>query len=123
HVRHRAVRSSGAVLATIAGTSTVAVGLVGSVALDLRPAALVALGVWWWTIGKMWVETGVMPRALGFATATLAVLAFVAVPAFVLTPDLLSPGSTAGAAWTLVHVAIGLWLACAAALFRAAAEG
>jgi hypothetical protein len=121
HSLHRAVRSSGAVLGTIAGTATVAVGLAGSVALDLRPAALVVLGVWWWTIGKMWVETGVMPRAFGVATATLAVVAFVGAAALVLGAGLLQPGISAGQAWTVVHVAIGLWLlGLAAGLWSAA---
>jgi hypothetical protein len=110
HSLHRTVRSSGAVLGTIAGTATVAIGLAASVALDLRPAALVVLGVWWWTIGKMWVETGVMPRVLGLATAALAVLAIVGAALLVLSADLLQPGVAAGQAWTIVHVVIGLWL-------------
>ena len=107
---HRPLRSSGAVLGTIAGTATVAVGLAGSVLLDLRPAALVVLGVWWWTIGKMWVETSVMPRALGMATATLAVIAVLGAAVLVLSADLLQPGPVAGQAWTIVHVVIGFWL-------------
>jgi hypothetical protein len=119
HSLHRTVRSSGAVLGTIAGTAMVAIGLAGSVALDLRPAALVVLGVWWWTIGKMWVETGVMPRVLGLATAALAVISFVGAAGLVLSADLLQPGVAAGQAWTLVHVVIGLWLGfLAVALFR-----
>ena len=111
HVRHGAVRASGAMLGTIAGTATVTVGLAGSVALDLRPAALVVLGVWWWTIGKMWVETAVLPRTLGIATATLAVLAFGGALVLVLSADFLLPGAAAaGQAWTIVQVVIGLWL-------------
>jgi hypothetical protein len=119
HTLHRPVRSSGATLGTIAGTATVAIGLAGSVALDLRPAALLVLGVWWWTIGKMWVETSVMPRVLGFATAALAVIAFLGVAVLALSADLLQPGAIAGQAWTIVHIVIGLWLwSLAAALFR-----
>ena len=120
HVRQTAVRSSGAILATIAGTATVTVGLAGSVSLDLRPAALVVLGIWWWTMGKMWVETAVMPRALGLATATLAVLALGGAAALVVIPDLLQPGALgAGQAWTILQLVVGLWLfALAGALSR-----
>src|SRR5207244_2528616 len=69
HVRHAAVRQSGAILATIAGAAVATVGLAGSANLDVRPAALFVLGLWWWTIGKMWVETRGMPRPFGLATA------------------------------------------------------
>jgi hypothetical protein len=111
HVRHTAVRSSGAMLATVAGTATVIVGLAGSVALDLRPAALVVLGTWWWTMGKMWVQTAVMPRALGIATATLAVVALVGALALVVSTDLLVPGAVAaGQAWTIAQAVLGVWL-------------
>ena len=58
----------------------------------------------------MWVQTGVMPRVLGFATAELAVLAILGAGALVLSADLLQPGVMAGQAWTLVHVVVGLWL-------------
>ena len=116
HVRHSAVRSSGAMLGTIAGTATVGVGLVAAIALDLRPAALIVLGIWWWTIGKMWVETDVMSRSLGFVTAALGVLAFVAAALLALLADLLVPGATAGQAWTVVHAVVGLWLIALAGL-------
>ena len=119
HMRHAAARSSGAMLATIAGTATVAVGLIAAIALDLRPTALVVLGIWWWTIGKMWVETALMPRILGIATATLGILAFAGAAALALGADLLVPGATAGQAWTVVHVVVGLWLiAIAFSLFK-----
>ncbi|MEK6620213.1 MAG: hypothetical protein AABZ26_04475 [Chloroflexota bacterium] len=62
HVRHAQVRQSGAILGTIAGTAMVTVGLGGSVNVDLQPAALVVLGIWWWSIGKTWAETAVLAR-------------------------------------------------------------
>jgi hypothetical protein len=30
--------------------------------------------VWWWTIGKMWSETNVLPRVFGWVTMTGAVV-------------------------------------------------
>jgi len=101
HVRHIAVRQSGAFLATISGGAVVAVGISGAANLDVRPAALFVLGLWWWTIGKMWVETGVLPRAFGYGTATLAIVAFVLVP---LDAVLGERYFTAG------HTILGLWL-------------
>jgi hypothetical protein len=74
HVRHSLARQSGAVLATIAGTAAVVVGIGASVDGALLPSALLVLGMWWWTIGKMWVEIRIS-RALGGVTAALGVLA------------------------------------------------
>src|SRR3989442_11394826 len=72
HVRHLLVRQSGAVLGTMAGTCVVLFGLGG--AQETLPALLMARAVWWWTIGKMWAETGVLPRTFGWFTMLLAVL-------------------------------------------------
>jgi hypothetical protein len=111
HLRHRGVRDSGAILGTIAGTAVVAVGLVASVNVDLRVAALFVLGMWWWTIGKMWVVTGVLPRELGTVTAALGALALGA--AFLESANILSafvPGYPDIDVWTLGHVALGVWL-------------
>jgi len=72
HVLHLPVRQSGAVLGTIAGTCVVIAGLGG--APETLPAVLVARAVWWWTIGKMWAETGVLPRPFGWVTMLLAIL-------------------------------------------------
>jgi hypothetical protein len=111
HVRHRQVRQSGAILGTIAGTAAVAVGLGGSVNVDLRPAALFLLGIWWWTIGKMWAETRVLPASLGLATASLGVVAFAGV--VVESASVLSgivPGYPAIEMWTLMRLALGAWL-------------
>ncbi len=112
HVRNRAARHSGAVLGSLAGTAFVGVALAGSLNVDLRPAALFVLGVWWWTAGKMAVETESLPRALGLVTALAGALAFPAalfvdtsgalhtfVPAF---PDL--------PIWDAARIALGLWL-------------
>ena len=58
-------------LGTIAGTGLVVIGLSG--APETSPALLIVRTVWWWTIGKMWAETNVMPRTLGWITALLGV--------------------------------------------------
>ena len=111
HVRHARVRESGAILATVAGTAVVAVGLAGSVNVDLRPAALLVLGMWWWTSGKLWVETRVLPTALGVITAGLGLLAIVGAflePASVL--EAIVPGYPAADVWTALRVALGAWL-------------
>jgi hypothetical protein len=49
----------------------VVIGLSG--ASETAPALLIVRTVWWWTIGKMWAETNVLPRALGLITAVLAI--------------------------------------------------
>jgi hypothetical protein len=123
HVRHAAVRQSGAILATIAGSAVATVGLAGSANVDVRPASLFVLGLWWWTIGKMWAQTGVMPRTLGRVTATLGVIAFVLVPleAFSATFTATMPPSLADALeqpyFSAAHLALGVWLAALAWAF------
>ena len=74
HVRHTPLRPSGAILGTIAGASVVTIGIGASASPDLIPAALFVRGIWWWTIGKTWVETAVLPRGFGWLTMALAVL-------------------------------------------------
>lgn len=111
HGRHTLVRQSAAILGTIAGNATVTVGLGGSVNGDLRPAALFVLGMWWWTIGKMWVQTRALPRELGWVTATLGVLALIGT--VVESANILAavvPGYPDVRAWTLGQIALGLWL-------------
>ena len=76
HVRHLAVRQSGAVLGTIAGTAVVTIGIGASASFDLIPAALFVRAIWWWTVGKIWVETAVLPRVLGAVTMGLAIACF-----------------------------------------------
>jgi hypothetical protein len=120
HVRHALVRQSGAVLGTVAGGAAVVVGLGGAVNVDLRPAALVALGIWWWTIGKLWAETGVIPRSFGLLTAGLGAVAFASA---VLEAGRLGMeiklAAPEIAVWPVAGAALGLWLfALAATLMR-----
>ena len=103
HVRHQAVRTSGAVLGTAAGTASVTVGLAASANFDLVVAALFVRGIWWWTIGKMWRETAALPRLFGIATMTLAVLALGA--AIASAPM----DMQASAIWTAERLILGLW--------------
>jgi hypothetical protein len=100
HVRHAAVRQSGAILATIAGAAVATVGLAGAANVDVRPASLFVLGLWWWTIGKMWAQTGVLPRTFGRATAALGLVAFVLVPI----------EAFAQLDFRAAHIVLGLWL-------------
>ena len=72
HIRHEPLRRSGALLGTIAGTCVVLAGLGG--APETNPASIVARVVWWWTIGKMWSETNLLPRIFGWVTMVGAVL-------------------------------------------------
>ncbi|MEP7003056.1 MAG: hypothetical protein ABI888_00810 [Chloroflexota bacterium] len=113
HVRHAAVRQSGAILATIAGAAVATVGLSGSANVDVRPAALFVLGIWWWTIGKMWVQTGVMPRLFGQITALLGLAAFVLVPVEAFSNVIGTTQPWFGAA----HVVQGFWLLVLSMLF------
>jgi hypothetical protein len=120
HVRHRLVRHSGAILGTIAGVSVVTVGLGGAVNIDLRPAALLVLGVWWWTIGKLWAETGIMPRTFGLVTAGLGIFAVVAAPLEAGRLGLeIKLGAPEIAVWPAAVAALGVWLlALAGTLMR-----
>ena len=120
HPRHGRMRESGTILATIAGTATVAVGLGASVNVDLRPAALLVLGLWWWTIGKMWAETGILPRPFGLVTAALGALALVSAPLEVGRLGMeIKLGAPEIAVWPVAGAALGLWLlALAGALIR-----
>jgi len=104
HVRHLVVRQSGAMLGTISGTAVAVVGISASAAPELAVAALFVRAIWWWTIGKMWWETGVMPRWLGAVTLGLAVGEF----ALVLT---LGPlGADMAVAWLPLRALLGVWL-------------
>jgi hypothetical protein len=114
HVRNARVRESGAILGTIAGTAVVAVGLSGAANVDVRPAALFVLGIWWWTIGKMWFETNVLPRTFGLATAGVGLLTFALVPAEAILGERVFSASHAllgawllGLAWLLVSETAG----------------
>jgi hypothetical protein len=123
HVRHAAVRQSGAVLGTIAGAAVATVGLAGSANVDVRPASLFVLGMWWWTIGKMWVQTGVLPRSFGQLTAVLGLVMFLLVPieAFSAAFTAIMPRSLADALaqpyFSAAHLVLGAWLLALSALF------
>ena len=123
HVRHAAVRQSGAILATISGAAVATVGLAGSANVDVRPASLFVLGMWWWTMGKMWVQTGVMPRGLGRVTAALGLIAFALVPleAFSAAFTAAMPRSLADVLaqpyFSAAHVVLGVWLLALAWVF------
>ena len=100
-------------LGTAAGTATITIGLAASANFDLVVAALFVRGIWWWTIGKMWAETDVMPRLFGIATMVLAVLAIGAAVASA------PMGMAAATLWTSERLILGLWtLALAYALWR-----
>src|SRR2546423_14433575 len=103
-VRPEPLRRSGAVLGTIAGTCVVTLGLAAAANADLIPAALFVRAIWWWTIGKMWAETGVLPRAFGWITAGLAVVCFVLVAAYALTGIPMSPPDLP------LRMMLGAWL-------------
>jgi hypothetical protein len=104
HVRHAVVRQSGAMLGTISGTAVAVVGIGASAAPELAVAALFVRAIWWWTIGKMWWETGVMPRWLGAITLGLAVGEFALVLALgPLNVDM-------STAWLALRALLGAWL-------------
>ena len=97
------MRSSGAVLGTAAGTASVTIGIAASANAELAVAALFVRGIWWWTIGKMWAETRVLPRLFGIATMTLAVLAIgAAVASAPMSMD-------AATLWTSERLILGAW--------------
>ncbi len=113
HVRHARLRDSGAILGTIIGTVVVALGIGVTAAPELTLAALFIRAMWWWTLGKLWWETGVVSRSLGAITLGLAVGQFALVVLF---------GPT-GADMTILalplRLTLGVWmLALAAALWR-----
>jgi hypothetical protein len=117
HVRMR-VRESGKILGTLAGLGAALVGLAAATDADLRPAALLLLGMWWWTVGKMAAETGFLPRRFGLATALLALVALLAMPLEAggapLTAKL--PGFPDLPVWSASRVVLAVWLLALAAL-------
>ncbi|MSQ37049.1 MAG: hypothetical protein EXR61_01885 [Chloroflexi bacterium] len=107
HARAAAHRQSGSILATIAAAAAAIVGIGAAITTELRPAALILLGMWWWTVGKMGAETGILPRALGFGTATAGVAAFAAAAFVPMGPWL----------WEAARLALGVWLIALAVTF------
>jgi len=112
HVRHQSMRESGAVLGTAAGIATVTVGIAASGNDTLIVAALLVRGIWWWTIGKLWRETSLLPSWIALTTMALAVLAFVAAiataPMGVDTQTIWMEARGVLALW-LLAVAYALW--------------
>ena len=104
HVRNQPLRPSGAVLGTIAGASVVTLGLGAAANPDLIPAALFVRGMWWWTVGKLWADTAVFPRAFGIATAALATLCFALVIGYAISGLPMAPPDLP------LRIVLGLWL-------------
>jgi hypothetical protein len=110
-MRHATARGSGAILGTISGTAVVTIGIAASANGAIAVAALFVRGVWWWTIGKMWWETSLLPRMLGAATVALAGIAFAV--------TLASAATDMRTARIALDALLGLWLlGVSAALFR-----
>ena len=115
-VRHATVRQSGAILGTLTGAAVATVGLAGSANVDVRPASLFVLGMWWWTIGKLWAQTGILPRSFGRITAGLGLVAFVLVPVEAFSPAFIAmmPRSLADVLaqpyFSAAHVTLAVWL-------------
>lgn len=112
HVRHALVRQSGAILGTITGVSVVMLGSVAAGATGVVPSAFFVTGMWWWTIGKMWAETGVLPRAFGWLTMALAIVCFVLVGVYAM-----SGGVMVAVLDLPSRMVLGFWLIVLAGLF------
>jgi hypothetical protein len=114
HVRHAPARRSGAVLGTIAGTSVAVLGLLSAQAPGFVVSMVFVVGVWWWTIGKMWLETAVLPRMFGLITLALAVACFIGVLGFALVGTALDQAIPHEIAKLLtqqvVAIVLGPWL-------------
>jgi hypothetical protein len=111
-VRHAVVRQSGAILGTIAGTSVVTLGSAAAAVTGVVPAVFFVTGMWWWTIGKMWAETNVLPRAFGWVTMVLAIVCFGFLGAYAL-----SGGVLMAVPDLPLRLILGLWLIVVAVLF------
>jgi hypothetical protein len=112
HVRHVLVRQSGAVLGTITGSSVVTLGSVAAAHTGIVPAAFFVSGMWLWTIGKMWVETRVLPRAFGWFTMALAIVCFALLGAYAY-----SGGVLMAIPDLPLRLVLGIWLIVLAAVF------
>lgn len=87
-------------------------GYAAAAVLAFIPAVLFVAGMWWWTIGKMWAETGVMPRVFGWITMALAIACFALLGAFVYTGGVLMAVPDLP-----LRLILGGWLIALAALF------
>jgi hypothetical protein len=111
HIRHALVRQSGAILGTITGTSVVTLGSVAAALTGLIPGAFFVTGMWWWTIGKMWAETSLLPRIFGWVTMALAIVCFALLAAYAYTG-----GAFMAVPDLPLRLILGLWLIALAGL-------
>jgi hypothetical protein len=118
HVRHVFVRQSGAILGTTTGTGVVILGSVAAALTAIVPAALVVTGMWWWTIGKMWAETRVLPRAFGWLTMALAIACFALLGSYAYSGGVLTSVPDLP-----LRIVLGVWLVVIAVLFWRDASG
>lgn len=112
HVRHAVVRQSGAILGTVTGASVVTLGSVAAAENGVVPAAFFVTGMWWWTVGKMWAETRVLPRAFGWLTMALAIVCFALLGAYAFTGGVLTAVPD-----LFLRIILGVWLIVLAVLF------
>ena len=108
HARNAPHRASGTVLASLTGLGVASIGIAASRDPSLRPAELILLGLWWWTLGKMSWETGTLPGRFGLVTAAAGAAAL-----------LLAVGLSSGAAplaGDVARLALGAWLVVLALL-------
>lgn len=105
HARHQRYRESGAILGTISGTSVAVLGIVAASDPTIAAAALFVRGIWWWTVGKMWWETDLLPRTFGIVTMMLSVMAFVAC----LVPTFAGPPLDLALAVWMAALSVMLW--------------
>ncbi len=116
HVRISAIGPQAAILATAAGLATSVVGILALALDDLEPGALFFLGMWWWVVGKLSVENGLLARPFGVATMLASAFAFVA-----MVGDALGIGRWT---WTAPRLVLAAWLvALATLLYRLASTG
>jgi hypothetical protein len=111
HVRHTVIRQSGAILGTITGASVVTLGSVAVAENGIVPGAFFVTGMWWWTIGKMWAETRVLPRPFGWVTMALAIVCFALLGAYAYTG-----GAMMAVPDLPLRIVLGVWLIVLAGL-------
>ncbi len=111
NIRHSGVRISGATLALITGVAASLASIGGALNVDAQPAAMFALGLWWWTIGKLWAETGVLSRAFGMLTAGAGALTLLAsfVASGIAPLTALLPGVPDLALWDASRGVLAAW--------------
>ena len=120
-LRHSGVRGGGAILGTVTGVAALLLGIGAQLNVDAQPAAMFALGMWWWTIGKLWAETGVISSAFGRITAGAGALALLGsfIAAGIAPLTALLPGVPDLAVWDASRGALSAWsLALALLLWR-----